>query len=213
MDCQGLIAFARCISVLNEDRLNNLCNLASWVRQRKVEGDIVECGVLRGGSASLLGGMIADQPERKLWLYDTFDKLPMPRQPVDGPAAVGGTQVGNVDDIQKLLDQVGLPRDRVMFRKGLYKNTVHACPPGKIAILHLDCDWYDSVTDCLRAFYPRVSEGGFVVLDDFGYFEGCREAFYDYCRDFNLRPLLERCGYTQAWWQKGATNSRHLEPR
>lgn len=54
-----------------------------------------------------------------------------------------------------------------------------------------------------------VSDGGFIILDDFGHFEGCRVAFYEFCRDFNVMPLLERCGYTQAWWQKGATNNRH----
>jgi O-methyltransferase len=68
--------------------------------------------------------------------------------------------------------------------------------------LHIDADWYDSVFYSLETFYQRVSDGGFIVLDDFGHWEGAREAFYDFCMEHSIKPLIERTGYTQAFWRK-----------
>ncbi len=60
----------------------------------------------------------------------------------------------------------------------------------------------------LETFYPAMPPGGCVVLDDFGYWPGCREAFYDFCRRSGEKPLLERVGGTQAWWIKGLAANR-----
>ena len=79
---------------------------------------------------------------------------------------------------------------------------------GSIAFLHIDADWYDSVQLALETFYDRVSTGGVIILDDFGHWEGCREAFYDFAADRGIKPLLERFGHTQAYWIKDRTHNR-----
>lgn len=217
LNASNLIAYAQKHSCIDRARLTNLYELAEDVQNRDVDGDFVECGCLHGGSAAILAGTILDS-DRKLWLYDTFDKMPAPKG-IDGPAAQvhAGTPVGTVEGVSRVVagihsEGVRFTRERVIFRKGLFDDTFSQQPlPEKIALLHIDCDWYESVNDCLDALYGRVSDRGFVILDDFGYFEGCRLAFYSFCERNGLAPLLERCGYTEAWWQKGATNNRHLE--
>jgi O-methyltransferase len=80
--------------------------------------------------------------------------------------------------------------------------------PERVALLHCDADWYDSVHIVLRTFYPLIPPGGCVILDDFGYWEGCREAFYDFCLQRGEKPLLERLEADQAYWIKGKTHNR-----
>lgn len=77
-----------------------------------------------------------------------------------------------------------------------------------MAFLHLDADWYDLVLLVLEAFYPLIVAGGCIDLDDFGYWEGCRQALYDFCFKYGGKPLLERTGTSQTYWFKGRGNNR-----
>ena len=99
------------------------------------------------------------------------------------------------------------PGDYVI-RKGWFENTFKMPLPEKIAFLHIDADWYASVTLALDTFYDRVEDGGIIVLDDFGHWEGCRESYYDFVQKKNIKPLLERFGHTIAFWIKGRTHNR-----
>ena len=109
---------------------------------------------------------------------------------------------------QPVVGLVGFPPERAVFRPGLFAETFTAALPHRVALLHLDCDWYDSVLAGLRTFYPRIPDGGIVVLDDFGFWEGTRRAFYAFCREFDVEPLLEHEGSTQAYWIKGREHNR-----
>lgn len=175
----------------------------------KCEGDIVECGVCNGGSAAVLAAAIRDNSRSKLWLYDTFEGIPAPIEK-DGPVAqkYSGAFKGSLVSVEKILKQVGFPLERLILRKGLFQDTFQEPRPEKISMLHLDGDWYESVILCLRTFYHSVSASGVIVLDDFGYWEGAREAFYDFCHENSVKPLLERVGCTQAFWRKGQEHTR-----
>jgi O-methyltransferase len=178
------------------------------------EGDIVECGVCNGGSAAVLASAIRKLPTKSLWLYDTFQGIPPPTTR-DGPDAeqYTGQFVGCMDRVNEVLAFVGFPKERTVIRKGLFNDTFRQPLPQKVALLHLDADWYDGIYAALETFYPLISTGGIVILDDFGHWEGTREAFYDFCKRYDIRPLLERVGHTQAFWRKYHTHNREIQER
>lgn len=190
-------------------RLAILHGLVREILKFSIAGDLVECGVYKGGTAAILGTAVAEDPSRRLWLYDVFEGMPAPgpRDPAEAQAETGLLAVGT-HPLQTVLEKVGVPAERVTLRKGLFADTFRQPLPDRIALLHIDADWYDSVLSALRTFYPAVVDGGWIVLDDFAYWEGTRRAFYTFCREQGLEPLLERTGFTQAFWRKGQENTR-----
>lgn len=188
-------------------KLSNLKRLASSIRERGVEGDFVECGTYKGGSAAVLATEMNSRLH--LWLYDSFEGMPEAKE-VDGTDA--GAWVGKLgaseEDVKEVLSVVGLSPEQYTIRKGWFDQTFLQHLPERVALLHCDADWHASVTVVLETFYPLVAEGGVIILDDFGWWEGCREAFYDFCAKHGEKPLLERVDCDQAYWIKGKTNNR-----
>jgi O-methyltransferase len=188
-------------------RLKNLIRLGNYVNSQNIEGDFVECGVYKGGSAAILSKHLSKT--RKLWLYDSFEGMPETTEK-DGKSAQDfvGDCVGSVEEVREVMQLVSTSKEQYILKKGWFSETFCEELPKQIAILHCDADWYDSVTLVLETFYKLIPDGGCVILDDFGYWEGCREAFYDFCFKHNEKPLLERVGDSQLFWIKGKTSSR-----
>lgn len=188
--------------------LERLYRLGQDVVARDVQGDFVECGVYNGGSAAAMACAFRSS-NRRLWLYDSFQGMSA-TQAVDGELASRyvGELVGDEARVRKALAVASFPESRCVIRKGWFVDTLQLPLPEKVAQLHVDADWYDNVTLILETFYDRVSDGGVIILDDFGHWEGCREAFYDFVRGRGLKPLLERSGHTQAFWIKGRGHNR-----
>ena len=192
-----------------------LAELHGWVHEiceAGIEGDIVECGVWNGGSAAVMAAAIANYPGRQIWLYDTFEGIPAPGPQDEAFAqAFAGEFVASGDSVLEVLRKVKFPLDRVVLRRGTFRDAFREPPPSKVALLHIDADWYESVLSALQTFYVAVADGGLIVLDDFGHWEGARKAFYTFCRSQGIQPLLERVGYTQAFWFKGREHNRDAQ--
>ena len=205
-----LLQQVRPYTLASAKKLGNLKRLASSTTERGIEGDFVECGTYKGGSAAVLGSALT--AGRHLWLYDSFEGMPDVKE-IDGTDA--GEWVGRLrasdDDVREILTSVGLSRHQYTIRKGWFDQTFLQPLPERVALLHCDADWHASVTAVLETFYPRLPEGGVVILDDFGWWEGCREAFYDFCARHGEKPLLERVDCDQAYWIKGKTNNRAVQ--
>lgn len=207
MDIPAAIAAASERSLVPDlAALEQLGRLAAHVVHAGIAGDVVELGVFRGGSAGILGQACIDTG-RRLWLYDTWAGIPAAGLH-DNPRALAltGKMAASREDARSHVLSLGIPEPEIV--QGDFTRTVHARAPEHIAILHLDGDWYESVLVPLRALYDRVSDGGAIVFDDFGYWEGARRAFYVFCRERNLEPLLERAGRSQAWFIKGREHNR-----
>jgi O-methyltransferase len=189
-------------------KLQNLRRLAQALNNKGVPGDLVECGTYKGGSAAVLGTTLT--AARHLWLFDSFQGMPNTSKH-DGPDAgqYVGQGVASESDVVNVLTDVGVLAGEYTIRKGWFADSFKRELPAQVALLHCDADWYESVLLVLETFYFRVPDGGCVVLDDFGYWEGCREAFYAFCGRHQIQPLLERFGPDQAWWIKGKTNNRN----
>lgn len=197
-------------SVCGRQVLEKQYVLAQDVVNRQVPGDFVECGVYNGGSASAIA-MALRHTGKKAWLYDSFAGMPKTTKK-DGPLAsqYAGLYIGSEEKVREAFNIISFPEDKLIIRKGWFKDTLRDPLPKEVSILHIDCDWYDSVMLTLGTFYDLVAEGGVILLDDFGHWEGCREAFYDFVRKRNISPLLERFGYTQAFWIKGRKHNREF---
>lgn len=180
-----------------------------YIVEHKIPGDIVECGVWRGGMMQLTALTLKHlgDESRKLYLYDTYDGMPEPEQrdlSVDGGSAHAAWQQhksqgekwgfgGQLEEVRERILATGYPEQQCVFVKGMVENTIpdHS-PASDIAILRLDTDLYSSTRHELEQLYPKLSQGGVLIVDDYGYFQGAREATDEYFSKHNSRILLTR---------------------
>jgi hypothetical protein len=177
-------------------RLRALHDAVQYVLRDGIPGDIVECGSAAGGSAALMDLMLKDQPDRLLWVFDTFEGLPPPtREDPSHARSFVGTCRGDLAELAPTFGRLNL-LDRARFIKGLFQDTVLGSAVRAIAVLHLDCDWYDSVKICLNHLYDRISPGGVVQIDDYGHWEGARKAVDEFVNERGLRIPLRYLDYS-----------------
>lgn len=190
-------------------RLSKLAELADECNRQGIPGAFVQCGVWKGGSAAVLESS-AVEGARSLWLLDSFSGCPDPGPDdvsVHGEKGQAGVAAAKMEYVVGLLLDLGMNpiRDDLWIVRGWFDKTipfVSARVP-RISLLHLDCDWYESTKVCMENLYPQVECGGFVFVDDLGYWLGARKAIKEY---FALRglemPNLTWVDHTGAWWQK-----------
>jgi len=195
-------------TMLPYPRMSLLYDLARRLEGTRFGGAVVECGSWNGGSAGLMAGAARGKSEREFWLFDSWEGLPGPSGRdihVSGRAGEKGEAAGSEAAARRLLfRRLKLDPNRIHLVRGWFQDTI---PPlkarvGPIALLHLDCDWYESVKFCLEEWYDQVREGGFVVIDDYGEWRGCRQAVDEFFRGRGLAPDLIVCDFAGRYFQK-----------
>jgi len=170
-----------------------------------IAGDIVECGVYNGGSAAVMAFASRCQSgQKKLWLFDSFEGLPRPSEK-DGKWATeyfktGSLFKGDVSKVREILEKLNIQRSRIHIIEGWFEETFRLVEIPRIAILHIDADWYRSVSLSLNKFYGRVEPGGFVVIDDYGSLAGCKRATDEFVKRQKLKIKLIRVEPTSAYY-------------
>ena len=176
------------------------------IGQRGVDGDIVECGVARGGCAGLMGlAARKDRKARKLWLFDSFAGLSEPTSDDYVGESTGkhvrplsrGSCLGTLEDVEEFLfSDLRLERGNVSLVKGWFQDTlpISRHQVGPIALLRIDGDWYESTKCCLENLYDNVSPGGWVIVDDYGTCFGCKRAVDEFLAGRNLKVSLRGDG-------------------
>ena len=185
-------------------RLVALYKLSEEINQRSMPGDIVECGVYNGGSAAIMASLCEKSPvSRNVWLFDSFEGLPKPTDEdgAEAPAYEGWCH-GDLSKVREVLRKLHIPESRVHIVKGWFQDTFPKVEIPKIAILHIDADWYESVKLCLEKFYDSVPPGGYIVLDDYGDWEGCRIATDEFLSKRAPDVKLIQVDYTGFYFQK-----------
>lgn len=189
----------RDLTMCSTARLAALHRAVRQVVANGVPGDIVECGTARGGSAALMGLTLKQlgATERTLWLFDTFEGLPAPT--ADDPDREiadlhTGTCLGTIEDVTASLRRLGIDSQSKLV-KGLFEDTLPKAEIQKIAVLHIDGDWYSSVRSCLVNLYDKVAVGGVIQFDDYGYWEGARKAVDEFLANRSIGQKLERVDY------------------
>jgi len=196
------------------ERMHALWLAVRHISRARLEGDIVECGVWRGGSMMLAAKTLLDAGDssRTLWLYDTFEGMTEPTeldvQSMSGRDAAGilATEarttdnpfwaIAQLDIVEQNMLSTGYPTSRIRYVQGKVEETLPAQMPDRIALLRLDTDWYESTRHELEHLWPRLVTGGVLIIDDYGYWQGARRAVDEFLSSLDRPPLLNRIDYT-----------------
>jgi O-methyltransferase len=208
----------------NQECIAQLSRTVRYLVENDISGDFVECGVYRGASIICMIWTIADYPVPgsrlpDIWMYDTFEGMPKPEE-IDRfhgekPGETirhweslqregGGSEWvrATVDDVKANVDRTGYPPNKLHYVKGMVEDTIPAQAPSQIALLRLDTDFYASTKHELEHLYPRVVPGGVVIIDDYGAFQGCKQAVDEYIKENGLKVLLSRIDEHVRMWVK-----------
>jgi len=199
-------------------RLQALVDAVRHLERARIPGAFAECGVWRGGSvlAMILTLQELGTDDRDIHLYDTFEGMTEPTEhdvsPIDPPAletwrdAEGKRErpwsqlfdadTFNEDTVRATLAETGYPGKHLHLVAGPVEETLPARAPEELALLRLDTDWYESTRHELEHLYPRLAEGGVLIIDDYGHWEGARRAVDEYFAQHGPPPLLARIDYT-----------------
>jgi len=189
-------------------RLDNLQFCIETTINDGIEGDLIETGVWRGGATIFMRAVLAAYgiEDRKVFVADSFEGLPKPdaeKHPADKDdthhihnfLAISQEQVENNFKKYDLLD------DQVIFLKGWFKDTLPTAPITKLSILRLDGDMYSSTMDALNSLYPKLSNGGFCIIDDYA-LSGCKKAVDDYREEHEITAELKQIDWSGFYWRK-----------
>lgn len=203
---RDLIDPIRDLTMISEMNLYAAFNAVRHVARNGIAGDIVECGVWKGGCSALMAmtSLAYESPHRTVWLYDTFTGMVEPGDADvrhDGAAAApiwherllpDGTSwwaAGARAGVEQVIQATGYPTSLVRLVEGTVEETIPADAPEQIAVLRLDTDWYQSTMHELEQLWPRVVSGGILIVDDYGWWRGSRQATDEF---FAGRVLLNR---------------------
>ncbi len=196
------------LTMVSDERLFATMLACKHVVERSVEGEFVECGVWRGGNALLAAGLFKLYgADRKVYLYDTFAGMTLPTE--HDTAAMTDEDAhslylssrkeshtdfcyASLEDVKGAFERTGLLDSNIIFIKGDVLSTL-AVPnnlPQQVAVLRLDTDWYESTRMELETLYPRLTIGGVIMIDDYGYWNGARRAVDEYFAR-GQRPFLQ----------------------
>lgn len=192
-------------------RLDNIQRCLTDVVRNGVPGDVIETGVWRGG-ASIFGRAVLKalgDEERTVWVADSFQGLPKPdpeRFPVDRKDRHHEFPFLAVSEaeVRANFERYGMLDERVRFLVGWFQETLPAAPIERLAVLRLDGDMYESTMVALDALYPKLSPGGYVIVDDYGALRRCRRAIDDYRRSHGITEPIETVDWTGVYWRKTA---------
>ena len=188
-----------------------LINAVRFVVRNKIDGAIAECGVWKGGSMIAAAMTLLDEGDttRDLFLYDTFEGMSEPTeldrsydgrsaeaQLADTPKGEGVWCYSSLDEVKANLAITDYPAERIHYIAGKIEDTVPANNPPALAILRLDTDWYESTRHELEHLFPLLVDGGFLIIDDYGHWEGARKAVDEFLAACPKKYFLHRIDNT-----------------
>ncbi len=190
-------------------RLDNVQYCVTEVLRQGVPGDLVEAGVWRGGTVIFMRGVLKafGDTERLVWAADSFEGLPMAdaeRYPADeGDTHWTFPQLAvSREEVEANFARYGLLDDRVRFLHGWFRDTLPNAPVGPIAVLRLDGDMYESTIVALDSLYPKLSLGGFVIVDDYNCVPGCKRAVDDFRLAHGITESLRPIDWAAVYWRR-----------
>ncbi len=194
------------------ERMYAVYKAAEHVVRNNIPGDFVECGVWRGGCAMMaaLTFQKFGDTRRNIYLYDTYEGM---TQPSDKDVKHNGERpekkwqtsqhdahndwcYSSLNEVKSNLARTKYPREQLIFVKGKVEETLPETAPEQIAILRLDTDWYESTKHELIHLYPKLSSDGVLLLDDYGHWQGAKQATDEYIEEHKLSLILHRIDYT-----------------
>jgi O-methyltransferase len=207
MDVHRFIEIVKPFTMTSEERIISLFESLEYIRINNIEGDFVECGVWKGGN--ILGMMEYlshyNITDRNIWLYDTFNGMTDPEEEdIDFNNTRANDIIDNIrcysnlEEVKMNLSASNLPKDLLVYVIGDICETLNYQKniPKKISILRLDTDWYKSTKKEMEILYPRLTNNGVLIVDDYGHWKGSKKAVDDYIEEKKLNLEIEKIDYT-----------------
>ena len=214
MEPEFIKMYQRCknYTMTSIERMYSLYKAVEYVVKFDIPGDIVECGVWRGGSSMLcaLALMKMKEKNKSIYLYDTYEGMSRPTKKditFEGESAmskwkclkngeVNKWAYSSIEEVKSNMYSTHFNRNRLTFVQGKVEDTIPVEMPLQISILRLDTDWYESTYHELVHLFPRLSVKGVLIIDDYGHWKGAREATDNYFRENRIMMYLHRIDYT-----------------
>ena len=199
-------------TMIGRQRLDNIQWCVESVISEAVLGDLIETGVWRGGATIFMRAILAAHgiSDRVVWVADSFQGFPTVERRsraidrgVDFTGGLGDTALSvDLETVKRNFERYGLLDSQVRFLVGWFADTLPTAPIEQLAVLRLDGDLYESTWDALSVLYPKVSAGGYVIVDDYGTFEGCRSAVDDYRRQMRISDPIQEIDDDSVFWRR-----------
>lgn len=198
-------------SMTEASGVENVTACTKQVLEQGIPGDFIETGVWKGGLTMLMKGILKayGDTQRKVWVADSFEGLPQPDPTKDLNDAITHALLQEIDslsiskqEVQENFARFDLLDERVEFLEGWFKDTLPEAPFEQVALCRLDGDWYDSTMDAITNLYPRLSDGGFIIIDDYGLPIGCKKAVDEYRAEHNITEPIQWVNQQTVYWQK-----------
>ena len=171
-------------TLLRMPQLESLEYALFHVIKNRVPGDFFEAGVYRGGAVIFMRAVleVCGDTNRTVWAADTFAGIPRPSKYAHVEDEVTQWEdrwVAGLDEVKARIKRYGLLDDRIRFLEGAFLETLPGAGLGDLAVVRLDADAYESTRDAIEILYPKIPEGGFLIIDDW-HLEACRRAVMEY---------------------------------
>ncbi len=207
----------RAHTMLPMARLDNIQDCVTRALDDGVPGDLMETGSWRGGATIFMRGILKVRgvTDRRVWVADSFQGLPEPdaeKYPLEATAHKSKTMVEqyrhfavSLDEVRRNFETYGLLDDQVEFLEGWFEDTLPEAPVEKLAVLRLDGDYYESTRTALVNLYPKLSPGGFVIVDDYGedQWTYCRRAVDEFRAESGIEDELQQVDSKCFFWRRG----------
>jgi hypothetical protein len=217
---QGLFGY----TMIGLARLNNIQTCIEDVIRNRIEGDLIETGVWRGGATIFMRAVLKAYgvSDRTVWVADSFEGLPTltgkdttykDDTSVDVTSLNDGGPMRlalavSLERVKENFTKFDLLDNQVRFLKGWFRDTLPAAPIKKLSILRLDGDMYQSTMDALNALYGKVSSGGYVIVDDYNCWPHCKQAVDDFRKEHGITEAIIKIDSDAVFWKVSGTGER-----
>src|SRR6185436_3561825 len=142
---------------------------------------------------------------RRVWVVDSFAGLPEPDAALDTFGWSEGDMAVSLDEVKNNFSRYGLLDDQVRFLKGFFSDTLPTAPIPALAVLRVDADLYESTLDVLNNLYPKLSQGGYAIFDDYQNLKECRRAIDEYRSSHHITDPIVKIDTRAVFWKKGGS--------
>lgn len=204
--CDGLVNPKRAETMVGMPRLSNFQYCIYKSIKNKIEGDIVETGVWRGGGCIMASAIVKNnKSDKKIYVCDSFQGLPKPekkyKEDENDPHHTLEHLKVSLEQVKSNFEKYNLLTDNVVFIKGFFKDSLVKVPFKKISVLRLDGDMYSSTWEVLTLLYDKLSVGGYLIVDDY-FLPACKKAVDDFRKEKNITDEIIRVDWTGVYWIK-----------
>lgn len=196
-------------TMIGLNRLNNIEQCIHSIIKDKIPGDFIETGVWRGGATILMRGIlkVLEINDRKVWVADSFKGLPKPdskKYKADRNNKLHTLKIltASLNEVKNNFLKYDLLDNQVIFLEGWFKDTLAEAPIDKLSLLRLDGDMYESTILALTYLYPKLSNGGYIIVDDYNAFDYCKQAVNDYRNEHNIKEQIIEIDKEAIYWRK-----------